>query len=223
MPIVVSQQIQGDVNGLLDPALFEVLGSDGTSTGRIVTCASLLPANEENEDTTILLVGEFGDANDSPQAVKVIGDLLTEKIDPATGTPYNARGTSVAVTELEAGPSLVIARWMSSAEWERGQNNCPTGTRSIVQLTWQGGVVSYDGDELGLDSIDYERFTVTFSNGSTTTPFAFGDLNDNDNIVELCLRTVSNTGTVSVLADTVLDPAGDPNPPTNALIDGSAL
>lgn len=55
---------------------FEVVDSLGNI--HIPMCAVLAPANEDGENRTVLLIGEFGNAATSPPVeVRVVGDLFT--------------------------------------------------------------------------------------------------------------------------------------------------
>lgn len=54
---------------------------------------------------TVLLVGEFGNAEaDPPVRVEIVGDILT-----SDEVALNFSGASVAVTPLSAGPTLIMA------------------------------------------------------------------------------------------------------------------
>lgn len=47
------------------------------------------------------------------------------------------------------------------------------------------------------------------------TPFALGDIDDNDNYVHLCLGTPAYASEVNAQAGVLVDPRGDVNPSTS--------
>ncbi len=60
---------------------FEVI--DGLGNIHIPMCAVLAPANENGENRTVLLIGEFGDDVTSPPVeVKIVSDLFTTNTLP---------------------------------------------------------------------------------------------------------------------------------------------
>lgn len=52
----------------------------------------------------------------------------------------------------------------------------------------------------------------------TVTPFALGDLNDQDNYVHLCLDTDVEATRVSAAAGVLVDPRRDVNPETSVTV-----
>ena len=92
---------------------FEVLDSFGNIHTPI--CAFLAPANENGENRTVLLLGEFGTAvTNPPVQVRVVGDLFTT--DTFSGESdcseiTNLNGiTTTNVIPLDDGPSLFFAQ-----------------------------------------------------------------------------------------------------------------
>ena len=99
MPVIFSTEID---HTTLQAGDFQVT----TQSGRVgsMHCASFLPATGPGELRTILLMGEFGDAEtDPPATVEIVGHLYS--IDGS----LDYRGARVAVTPLEPGPTLVMA------------------------------------------------------------------------------------------------------------------
>ena len=197
LPIVLDAEID---NQTLDAADFEVETSSGAR--RTPICATLLPAIEENEDRTVLLIGDLGSQSDPPRWVRVVGDLRNEKA--------SALGGVVEVPAYESGPSLVMAEPAAL-----GQTECPQGTASAIRLIFSGGVLSIDGDEFV--AADLEQFSVDTLAG-VVTPIAFSDLNDFDNNLELCLGTAAVSLRATVAAGTVIDPNGDANVDTSSAV-----
>ncbi len=198
LPVVLDTEVE---NSSLDAEDFEVEVASGDRRSPI--CATLLPAREENEDRTVLLIGDLGSPADPPRWVRIVGDIRGEDASPLGGT--------VAVPAFESGPSLVMAEPASLVETE-----CPEGTASAVRLIFSGGVLSTDGDEF--ESAEFERFSVDTLEGAVM-PIGFSDLNDFDNNLELCLATRALATRVTVAAETVIDPNGDANVETFSAVD----
>lgn len=72
-----------------------------------VEAASLLPANEEFELRTVLLIGEYGNYPDNPPVwVEVVGDLMSR-------SGQNFKGQRIQVISLEEGPILSYAEYFT--------------------------------------------------------------------------------------------------------------
>ncbi len=214
MPIVFIHEID---NETLNPKFFRVK----TRNGAVYTpdCATLWPANEENEDRTVLLIGQFGNAKDDPPVrVEIVGDLRTEQ-------GISLCGLWVDVTPLEAGPSLVWAQRVlldpkEGSFWGRG-GPCPIGsTKQVIRITWSGGVQTPSGEELGNAQLQSISITMRNAEGVETLvhPSALADLRDEDNNIDLCLNVIGTPVKVKVAAGTVIDPRGDPNPETEVIV-----
>jgi hypothetical protein len=164
----------------------------------------------------VLLIGEFGDADeDPPVKVAVVGDLLS---DGATGGPVSFRGTTIQVTPLDAGPSLVLAEVVPQDEWSvpgRG-SACPADTGQVIRVTWAGGVRRLDGEDAGDTERALYRVTVERADGTRDeiAPAALADLGDRDNNHHLCLDTVDPAISVAFPAGHLVDPNQDLNPDT---------
>ncbi|MBC8073784.1 MAG: hypothetical protein IAG13_36030 [Deltaproteobacteria bacterium] len=177
-------------------------------------CATLSPATEDTERHTVLLVGQFGgEPNDPPAEVEVVSDLPLEG-----GT--SALGLTGPVTPLIAGPTLLIGLRFDPADIA---SDCPAGTKSVVQVTWAGGVSAPGGGDLG--ELQRIRHRVLLADGGggamEVIPTALADLADNDNYVQLCINEGLTPLSVRVEANTVVDPRGDLNPTTTIeLVDG---
>jgi len=151
MPVTFSVQIEG----VPDPSDFEVVLSDGTTRTPVV--ATTAPAFEENEDATVLLLGDFGtgaSGGPSPVEVRVVGELLVERANPDTGEPHDARGLRYTgpFLDLDGGPAIVAARvgpFTTDDEWllplGATPNHCRVSfpeTTHRIQVTWSGGVTT---------------------------------------------------------------------------------
>jgi len=217
MPVIFSHEIDFET---LQPGDFCVTTASGES-GEIY-CVTLAPAIDPGELRTVLLVGEFGSADDDPPvSVEIVGNL--HSLD---GT-VNFKGAEVAVTPLEPGPTLVLAENLSPDAWHLGRDSdgtwgsscgCPEeGVSQVVRVTWDGGVTLENGDEPGEPELDLYSVTVRAADGTTRSvhPFAFGDLEDGDNNHELCLDTGDTPIEISFPAGIFVDPNGDMNPATS--------
>ncbi len=211
MPVVLSHTVDEQT---LEAEDFRVFTRSGA--GSTPLCVTLRPSVDEGERRTVLLIGEFGDAHDDPPAkVEVVGDLLS---DGATGGPVSFRGTTIQVTPLDAGPSLVLAEVVPPDEWSvsgRG-SACPADTRQVIRATWAGGVRPPNGDDAGDTERALYRVTVERADGTgdEIAPAALADLGDNDNNHHLCLDTVAPAISVAFPAGHLVDPNQDLNPDT---------
>jgi len=211
MPVVFSHELDPTT---LNGSDFEVTTRSGDKY--VVEAATLLPANEEFELRTVLLIGEYGNHPDNPPVkVKVVNDLISR-------TGHNYIGDEVEVIPLEDGPILSYAEYYSFNEdypyvAEGRGCDCPKDkTIIIVKCVWSGGVRAINGKELGMKEID--DFQVTLIKGTDTlqvTPFQLADLDDNDNNIDLCLKESGWPILVRVNQNVAIDPRDDMNPETS--------
>ncbi len=221
MPVVLSRTIEASS---LQPGDFQVVTDSGVIHSP--RCVTLRPAQDPGEQRTVLLIGEFGNADDDPPAlVRVVDDLFSGQNNSDNGSRVNFRGTQIEVTPLQEGPSLVFAEVVplnSVAEDTRG-SACPDEVNQIVRVTWNGGVRLLNREELG----DFERnlyqVTVLSENLSERhiVPAALADLGDGDNNHLLCLNTEDMVISVSFPAGHLADPNLDLNPDTAVIVDVS--
>lgn len=210
MPLVFSHELDPNT---LEGADFTVTTEKGDTI--IVEAASLLPANEEFELRTVLLIGEYGNHPDNPPvSVEVVGDLMAR-------TGQNFKGKSIEVIPLPEGPVLSYAEYFTIDDSypyiEKGGGcDCPKEeTKMVVKAVWSGGVRALNGEELGENEKD--DFIVTMVNDSDTlkvTPFQLADLSDNDNNIDLCLNQSGIPIVVQVNENIAIDPNDDKNPKT---------
>ena len=188
---------------------FEVLDSFGNI--HTPNCVSLAPANENGENRTVLLLGEFGTAETNPPAeVRVVGDLFTT--DTISGESVcseiiNLSGiTTTNVIPLADGPSLFFAQRIDG-----NLNECNSGTQTI-QVAWNGGITPYISGDTESDLFQY-YVGYSESSGILTphSPISISDINDNDNFHQLCFSTSDEIVKISMMANTVEDPNHDPN------------
>ncbi len=216
MPVIFSHEV--DIK-TLEPGDFKITTTSGAV--KTVTCLTLAPADDPGELRTALLAGEYGSAMDQPVKVEVVGNVLS--LDGVV----NFKGASVAVTPLEAGPTMVWAEIVPQAQWELGRpatrlpwgggERCPVGTVQVVRVTWGGGITKPDGPDPA-DNKERELYKITIEGADGTTagitPFALADLNDGDNNHLLCLDTTNKVKSVFFPAGYLTDPREDLNPDT---------
>ena len=211
MPVVFSHELNPTT---IEASDFKIKTAKGNMFD--VEVVTLRPAIEAFELRTVLLIGEFGNhPYDEPIEVSIIGDLLAR-------SGQNFKGQKVGVTPLVKGPFL------SHAEYFKLDNNypyviagrgcdCPTEkTKMVVRTVWAGGVRAVNGKELGAKEL--QNFKVALHIGKDTLivhPFQIADLSDNDNNIDLCIDKEGIPLTVSVKANTAIDPRDDGNDFTN--------
>jgi len=210
MPLVFSHELDPNT---LEGADFAVTTAKGDVIN--VEATSLLPANEEFELRTVLLIGEYGNHPDNPPvSVEVVGDLMAR-------TGQNFKGKSIEVIPLEEGPVLSYAEYFTIDEEypyiAKGRGcDCPKEeTKMVVKAVWSGGVRALNGDELGENERD--DFTITLVKGADTLkikPFQLADLGDNENNIDLCLNQMGVPILLQVNENVAIDPNDDKNPQT---------
>ena len=188
---------------------FEVV--DNLGNIHIPMCAVLAPANENGENRTVLLIGEFGTAiTNPPVEVRVVGDLFTSDTfsgESACSEIINLNGSiTTNVIPLADGPSLFFAQRIDG-----NLNECNSGTQTI-QVAWNGGITPYISGDTESDLFQYY---VGYSESSGVliphVPISIADINDNDNFHQLCFSTSDEIVKISMMANTVEDPNQDPN------------
>jgi len=219
MPVIFSHEIDVATMQAGDFRVTNAAGKVGD-----ITCVTLAPADDIGEFRTALLAGDFGDINDQPVKVEVIGNLLS------FDNTLNFKGASIDVIPLEEGPTMIWAEIVPEDEWEIGKAatplpfgggcGCPEGTTQVVRVTWAGGVTKPGGDEIDdVERVQY-KVTVLLEDGSKieVIPFALGDLGDSDNNHELCLDVTGTPQSVFFPAGYLTDPREDLNPETKIAI-----
>ena len=188
---------------------FEVL--DNLGNIHTPVCVFLAPANENGENRTVLLIGEFGTAvTNPPVEVRIVGDLFTTDTfsgESACSNIINLNGfTTTNVIPLNDGPSLFFAQGIDG-----NLNECNSGIQTI-QVAWDGGITPYISGDTESDLFQYY---IGYSDSSGVliphVPISIADINDNDNFHQLCFSTSNDIVKISMMANTVEDPNQDPN------------
>ena len=206
MPVNFMFPIDGST---LSESDFEVVDSLGNI--HIPMCAVLAPANENGENRTVLLLGEFGTAvTNPPVEVRVVGDLFTTDTlsgESACSEIINLNGiTTTNVIPLDDGPSLFFAQRIDGI-----LNECSSGVQTI-QVAWNGGITPFLSGDTESDLFQYY---IGYSDSSGVliphVPISIADINDNNNFHQLCFSTSDEIVKISMMANTVEDPNQDPN------------
>ncbi len=219
MPVIFSTEID---HTTLQAGDFQVTKVSGTKGH--VHCVSLVPATDAGELRTVLLIGEFGNADaDPPARVEVTGHIY------AIDRTLDFKGAAVAVTPLEQGPSLVLAELFEPAHPHKGLDvrrtrgsACPSeGSLQVLRVVWSGGVTLANGKEPGAAERGLYLVTVQAQDGSmrvVVAPAELADLGDGDNNHLLCLDTADRTISIAFPAGILMDPNGDLNPATSVIL-----
>ena len=215
MPVVFSHTVNPDS---LQAEDFRVVRqSAATNTPK---CVTLGPAGDVDENRTVLMIGEFGNADDDPPVkVLIVDDLLSD----ATDSPQvNFRGNHVSVIPIDAGPEIILAAAVPKDIWSlsgRG-TSCPTTTKQVVRVTWTGGVRLPNRDELGEAQRKLYKVSLTAADGSRyeVSPAALAELGDGDNNHFLCLDTTTPATAVAFPAGHLVDPNGDLNAESKVMV-----
>ena len=208
MPVVFSHTLNLET---LNESDFEI----ETRSGEVYSpmCVTLRPADDEGENRTVLLIGEFGNAlTDPPIRVSIVGDLLADSED---SKPLSFKGLYTDVIPLNSGPALILAERVPREVWskERRGTMCPDSSRQVIRVTWTGGVRLPNGDELGEIERSVYRIELEEEDGQRISlePDYLADLEDSDNNHLLCLSSEASAISVSFPAGHLVDPNGDLN------------
>jgi len=204
----------------IQPADFRILRSDGSVA--TPTCALQFPPDEPDEAQTVNLIGVFGDSSGpTPVAVRVVG-ALRGKAPGAREWRRVGRLPKVGVDPLSGGPYIVDAWTLMPSIYRGDPNRCTVG-QTFVRVMWSNGLTAYpSGEEVGAPVAASYRALYRLPNGRTVViaPLEVADLHDHetsfnaDNMHDLCLprppRGAKLSG-VTIAADLIQDPNGDPN------------
>ena len=208
MPVVFSHTLNSET---LNESDFEVETRSGEVYSPI--CVTLRPADDEGENRTVLLIGEFGNAEtDPPIRVSIVGDLHSDSEDLK---PLNFKGLYTDVIPLDSGPALILAERVPREVWskERRGTMCPDSSIQVIRVTWTGGVRLPNGDELGETERSLYRIEFEGENDQSLSlePDYLADLEDRDNNHFLCLDSELPAISVSFPAGHLVDPNRDLN------------
>jgi hypothetical protein len=202
LPVVFDRQLD---NGSVTPAAFTVITSSGAAV--VPRCATLRPADEENEDATVLLAGDFAVASAGGATVAAVHarGLRGEAPDGTAGAPLGDQ-VITRVDPSTAGIRLVDAQLAGPP----AAGECPPQTAQVVRATWLGGLRLLAADRAS-------RVAAVTSAGAPipVTGLASHEEADLDNILDVCLgSSAAAPATLTVQAATYTGPNGVPNPAT---------
>lgn len=169
--------------------------------------ALLAPANEDDENRSVLLIGDFGDASDEgqPTHVAVGGPLFSEDGNRLTGL-------GGAIEPFAAPPRVLAAMMLPS-----GTEGCD-GHPHRLRTYWS--------DELrGVQPEDRERVRLETEEGNIHHPVAFDDHSfdhaesGQDNVLDLCIEVTDPILKILMEPGVFQDPAGHDNLPIELRMD----
>lgn len=199
----------------VDAGDFAVVTRAGVA-GKMV-CVTFMPAIDAGEQRTVVLVGEFGNAQtDPPQTLTITGNLLSRD------GQLNYKGATITITPITEGPKIAAAELARLSDvqprkgsWAAG-SGCPATTRQAVRVIWTGGIRMRDGDEPG--ATEARLYKVELQDGTTISPSAIADLDDGDNNHVLCFDNEVRPKRVTLPAEVFSDANRNRNPFTTALV-----
>jgi hypothetical protein len=170
--------------------------------------AILAPASEDDENRTVLLVGELAAVGAEPSHVVVVEPLWAED-------GRSLEGLSAPVVPFAAGPRAVAAEVLAA-----GPGRCE-GAARVVRTYWS--------DELrGVDAEDLARVRISSGEGegegATVRPVRFDDHASEhgeageDNVLDLCLEAAAPPKRVWIDAEAFRGPAGHASVPVDLVV-----
>ncbi len=176
----------------LSPLAF-IVTREGSSPARPEQ-AILAPASEDDENRTVLLVGELGDAEHPPIHVAVLGPLFAEDGRPLLGL-------GAAVLAFATAPRVVATEVLAAAP-----GRCE-GAAQVLRTYWS--------TELrGVEPEDLERVRVQAGEAAPAAPLGFDDHATEhaeagqDNVLDLCIGDTAPPRQLWIEAGALLDPPG---------------
>lgn len=192
LPVVFSVEVDPTD---LRPEQFVVVRRDGTRV--LPSMATLAPANEADENRTVLLVGEFATDEWGPTNVSVVGRLFSED-----GRHLQGLGSEVLD---ESTPGTVVA----AERVPVSERTCP-GSVSAIRTYWIDGL-------RGVESADLGRIRVGMGVGKDVTPAGFDDHAvdaaepGEDNVLDLCVDQPGVPVRLTLDAGAFADPGKHPS------------
>lgn len=204
MPVVFNVEINPNTLDALD-FLVSFQTSNQTEISIHPDCVSLAPADEDYENRTVLLVGQFDGRSLTKVEVSPSARLTDED-------GYSLAGLSAqSISRLGRAEQLVYAEDLAETEWQ--PDECPQSTVQQIQVTWNGGITGPQASARN-DDIQATDYLISYTNENAEqifhSPDALGDLNDGDNNHILCLnerlQSADHTAIVTGLAEEFCSP-----------------
>lgn len=193
LPIVFNVEVDAST---VVPRYFIVARGDGSQAWP--EDAVLAPANEADENRTVVLLGDFGGPEqDPPTHVSVAGPLYGEQGEAL-------RGLTATVLPFHTPPAVVAAELLQPAP-----GRCPDATW-VVRTYWSEGLRDLSA-EAGT------TVSVQTADGATIPPAGFDDQaaggkdDGEDNVLDVCVNADARPVGVHLPAGLLTDPAGHVN------------
>ena len=162
------------------------------------TAARLSPANESDENRTVLLIGDFGAPADRPPTnVAVSGAVYSER-------GASLRGLASDVLAFTTPPTIVYAELLSPAEGRCADHG------SAVRTYWTEGLRALKPESKA-------GFSIGTDDGGSVQAASFddqgspGDDAADDNVLDVCVAGDARPVRLRVEAGVLTDPAGHAN------------
>lgn len=185
------------------PGVFGVLRADGRRVAPIE--AVLGPANESDENRSVILRGAFGGPGKTPVAVHVLGRLFAESGE-------SLRGLDAEVRPVEAGPRPLLVEQL-----EAGEGRCPEAAQ-VLRTHWSVALTEVGADDLA-------GVELRLEDGNTLAPTDFDDQAQragespcepfaaclgpaDDNVLDLCVGSEARVVELRVAAGLFRDREG---------------
>jgi hypothetical protein len=182
----------------LVPEAFGIVRADGQRVRAVEV--RLGPADEGDENRSVLLVGEFGEAKADPIAVHVIANLFSE-----AGESFE--GLDIEVSPIDSADRLLVLERL-----DPGEDRCPT-SQQVLRTYWSDALA-------GVATADLAAIELLLADGTRRSPIDFDDHAQregepalgpaDDNVLDLCIDIAIPVVRLRVPAGQFTDAAGHP-------------
>jgi hypothetical protein len=182
----------------LVPEAFGIVRADGQRVRPVEV--RLGPADEGDENRSVLLVGQFGEPRADPIAVHVIANVFSE-----TGESFE--GLDVEVSPLDSADRLLVIERVSP-----GDARCPAA-QQVIRTHWSdtlGGVAAGDLPAIELLMADGTRRTPIDFDDHAAREGESGLGPADDNVLDLCVDVSIPVVRLRIAAGLFTDAAGHP-------------
>ncbi|MFV8752521.1 hypothetical protein ACNOYE_18395 [Nannocystaceae bacterium ST9] len=180
----------------LVPEAFGIVRADGQRVRPVEV--RLGPADEGDENRSVILVGEFGEPQAEPIAVHVIGSLFGEA------------GESFAGLDVEVSPSAAADRLLVIERLGPDPSRCP-GAQQVLRTYWSDALA-------GVAASDLAAIELLLADGSARAPIDFDDHAGregevglgpaDDNVLDLCIDVATPVVRLRIAAGQFTDAQG---------------
>jgi hypothetical protein len=180
----------------LVPEAFGIVRADGQRVRPVEV--RLGPADEGDENRSVLLIGEFGGLGSDPIAVHVIANVFSE-----TGESFE--GLDVEVSPLDSADRLLVIERLEPSE-----ARCPSA-QQVLRTYWSDTLA-------GVTTEDLPAIELSFADGTRRAPIDFDDHAGregeqapgpaDDNVLDLCIDVAVPVIRLRIAAGQFTDAAG---------------